>query len=136
MSRDPRKLDAFVIADALVLDVYRATRGFPIEERFGLQSQIRRAAVSVSTNIVEGSARRTERDYLHFISIALGSASEVRYLIDVARRLDLVDEDAADEIGVGYERVVRALQGLVNYLATSGSRKSEVGGPKSDTMRA
>jgi four helix bundle protein len=84
MSRDRKRLDAFVLADGLVLGVYRATPSFPAEERFGLQAQLRRGAVAVAAHIVEGSARRSVRDYLHFTGIALGSASEVRYLIRVA----------------------------------------------------
>jgi four helix bundle protein len=131
MARDPRKLEAFSIADELVIDVYRVTRALPAEERFGLQSQIRRAAVSVPANLVEGSARRTERDYLHFISIALGSASEVRYLIEVATRLQYVGAREGARLGSGYDRVIRALQALITFLAASGSPKSEVRSPKS-----
>ena len=116
MSRDPWKLKVFRLADELVVQVYRATRGLPSEERFGLQAQIRRAAVSVPANIVEGCARRTLRDYLHFVGIALGSASEVRYLVGVSQRLGFLDEGLATELTQGYSELVRGLQTLIGSL--------------------
>jgi four helix bundle protein len=129
MSRDPYKLEAFQLADALVVDLYRATARFPAAERFGLQAQLRRGAVSVSANLVEGCARRTERDYLHFVVIAIGSASEVRYLVLLSARLGFVDQAVGQELAHGYGRVVRALQSLVSVIESGRGPKPEARGP-------
>ena len=106
-----------------------ATASFPAAERFGLQSQIRRGAVSVPANLVEGCARRSERDYLHFVGIAIGSASEVRYLVGLAVRLGFANEPDGQRLKVGYSRVIRALQALVTSLSSPEAPKPEGRGP-------
>ena len=84
--RDPHKLKAFELADKLALQIYQETRPFPKEELFGLVSQMRRAAVSVPSNIAEGCGRSSEKEYLHFLSIAYGSLKELEYQISLARK--------------------------------------------------
>lgn len=116
MSRDHRKLKVFAMADKLVVDVYQRTGGFPVEERYGLQAQTRRAAISVPTNIVEGCARRTTREYVQFLAVALGSASEIRYLLDVALRLGFLCRADYDVLEPRYDETVRVLQGLIKSL--------------------
>lgn len=116
MSRDHRKLRVFHLADELAVEVYRSTQGFPMEERFGLQSQMRRAAVSVPTNIVEGCARPSSRDYLHFLNISIASASEVRYLVGLSCRLGFLSEVDHHGLEHRYGELIRGLQRLLTAL--------------------
>ena len=116
MARDHRKLRVFLLADELVIEIYRLTQQLPREERYGLQAQLRRAAVSSAVNIVEGCARRTTRDYLHFLSIALGSASETRYLLDLARRWEMLPEPDTPNLSTRYDELIRGLQRLIDSL--------------------
>ncbi len=81
---------------ALVLDLYRLTAGFPAEERFGLISQLRRAAASVPTNLAEGSKRKSQRDYAHFLNLAEASLAETEYLILLSRDLAYLTPDQAE----------------------------------------
>jgi four helix bundle protein len=131
MSRDPTKLKVFQLADELALTVYRLTREFPSEERFGLQSQLRRAAVSVPANIVEGCARITKRDYVRFLTVALGSASEARYLLSLARRLGLTASDA-EVIERQYRGLMQGLQHLITSLT---QRQDPEEGNRTETTR-
>ena len=113
MSRDYRKLRVFRKADELALEIYNVTRAFPKSEMFGLISQLRRASISVPTNIVEGSHRSTQRDYLRFLDIALGSLAEVGYLIDLATRIGYIDSETSDKLQMKYEDCIRSLKALI-----------------------
>ena len=115
MSRNHEELEAFRLADALVPQVYRVTAFLPPEERFGLQSQIRRAAISVPTNLVEGCTRESTREYLRFVEIALGSAQELDYLLRLLPRLSLPSE-GIPELASQSQRIARMLQGLMSSL--------------------
>jgi four helix bundle protein len=116
MSRDYRNLKVFVLADRLVLDTYRASAGFPSAERYGLQAQIRRAAVSAAANIVEGSARHTTGEWLNFLNIASGSATEAYYLADVATRLGFVEDRAAATLAQGFSELAASLRAMSRAL--------------------
>jgi four helix bundle protein len=116
MSRDPNQLRVFQVADELVLDIYNATKNFPPEERYGLQAQIRRAAISVPTNLVEGSARRGEREYLNFCNIACGSAQECRYLVKLSRRLGFMAQTTHEALDQKLAHLCKALTRLVMSL--------------------
>jgi four helix bundle protein len=115
-TRDHRKLRVFGLADGLVVDVYRATRRFPDEERFGLQAQVRRATVSVSTNIVEGSARSTTADYCRFLNIATASAAEAQYLLDLSVRLEMLSLSDVAPLIERFDVLLRGLKRLVCAL--------------------
>jgi four helix bundle protein len=116
MPRDPAKLEVFHRSHRLTLDVYQLTDKLPRAERYGLSSQLRRAAASIPTNIVEGCIRRSTREYLRFLDIALGSAAEVRYLLGLAIDLRLLTAAEATRCQECSDHVVRALQNLLKAV--------------------
>jgi four helix bundle protein len=113
--RDHRKLHVFGKADELVLSIYAATKLFPREEIYGLTSQIRRAAVSIAANL-EGSARKSDREYANYVNISYGSAREVEYLSTLAVRLEYGEADQWDGIHRRADEVCRMLNGLLAGL--------------------
>ena len=113
--RDHRKLKAFDLADGLALLTYKETRAFPKDELYGLVSQMRRAAVSVPSNIVEGCARNTEKDYLRFLDDAYGSAKELGYQASLARRLGFLENNGLEEKAAEVARVLNALINALRY---------------------
>jgi four helix bundle protein len=100
--------------------VYQVTRKFPADERFGLTSQMRRAAVSVSSNIAEGSGRSSDKDNAHFIETAYGSLMEVVSQAEASRRQSFLTREQRDELYAAAEELARMLSGLRNSLLHKG----------------
>ena len=116
MTIDFRDLNVWQEAMRLAEQVYAVSRAFPSEERFGLTSQLRRAAVSVASCIAEGNARYGTRDYLRFLSMAAGSLAEVQTQLLLAARFDYVPADRSEELQAQVGVVTRLLQALRNSL--------------------
>ena len=91
-----RDLIVFQKADELALKIYKLTANFPKSETFGLTSQLRRAALSIPTNIVEGYGRKSKKELSQFINISLGSLAETEYLLGFAKRLGYCKDEIAD----------------------------------------
>src|SRR2546425_639776 len=100
------------------LDFYKLTANFPAVERYGLMSRIRRAAVAIPTNIAEGNARGSRREYLQYCHIARASVAEVEYLLRLCLDLGLIKANEYAALSERYGQVGRMLQGLINKLAS------------------
>ena len=120
MARDYSKIKAWQITDKLALLVYKATKEFPTSEIWGLTSQMRRSAVSVPANIVEGSARRRKNEYLQFLYIAMSSLAELNYYISFTKELGYLDTNKYEELYAKSQEALRTLQGLISYIEKSG----------------
>ncbi len=120
------KLDVWQKSVEFASQVYEATRGFPSEERFGLTSQMRRAAVSVSSNIAEGSGRTSDKDFAHFVTMAYGSLMEVVSQAQVALRQSFLQADTQGELNRRAEELARMLSGLKSSLQRSKSSGSQL----------
>jgi four helix bundle protein len=132
--RDYTKIQAWRLTDDLTVAIYDATKSFPREEIYGLTSQLRRAGYSVPANIVEGAARESKRDYLHFLHIARGSLSESQYFIHLAHRLGyLSDADSTRLHGMSREALA-CLHGLTKSVAKEAGVISRVAASASSLL--
>jgi carbamoyl-phosphate synthase large subunit len=112
-----RDLEVWQVSMALAKAVYALTARFPREERYGLSSQLQRAAVSIPSNIAEGHARATTRDYARFVSIALGSVAELETQLLLARAFEMGSDEASAETLQLCDRVGQMLRRLHQSLA-------------------
>lgn len=117
--KDFRQLAVWEKAHQAALSVYQTTASFPAQERYGLTSQLNRAALSIPTNIAEGCGRDTDADFARFLQIALGSASEVEYLLLFARDLKLIDHRTYDNHVQATIEIKRMLTALIKTVRVS-----------------
>ena len=113
---DFRELKVWQKAHDLTLKIYRATNAFPKEERYGLTSQLRRAAASVPSNLAEGRCRPTDRDFGRFVGIALGSAAEVDYFLLLARDLGVLESARYNPLEREIDEIKKMLSSLYSRL--------------------
>jgi len=118
MARSFRDLQVWRNAMGLVVEIYTVTRTFPPDERFGLTSQLRRAAVSVPSNIGEGKRRRRQKALAHHLDIALGSQGEMEVQLEIAHRVGLLSLSDYERLRAETEEIGRMLNGLLNTIQT------------------
>ena len=103
----------------LVTEIYRITEKFPSNEIYGLTSQLRRASVSVPSNIAEGNTRRSKADYLQFLRIARGSCSEIETQIIISKNLEFIDDNTFETLILNIIEISKMINGLINLLKDS-----------------
>lgn len=114
--RDHTKLRAFELADEIAVLTYKLTKDFPKEEIYGLTSQMRRCAVSIPSNIVEGSARESQLEYLRFLEISFGSLKELHYQFSLAFRLGFLIETDHNSVNIKFNETEKVLGALIRTL--------------------
>lgn len=110
------ELDVFKLSHSLTLEVFEITKTFPEEEKFGLISQMRRAAYSIPMNLMEGAHRLGSKEYRQFVGIAKGSAGEMKYQLLLVKDLKYISEDNYSNLKQKYERVSQMLTKLARSL--------------------
>ncbi len=110
------ELDVFKLSHTLVLKIFEITKTFPEEEKFGIISQMRRAAYSIPMNLMEGSHRLSSKEYRQFVGIAKGSAGEMKYQLLLVKDLKYIPEITYSDLLLNYERVSQMLTKLAKSL--------------------
>ena len=107
----------------LTINIYRTTEKFPSQELYGLTNQLRRAAVSIPSNIAEGAARQTKKEFTNFLHIAQGSLSELDTQLGLARRLEYLKDNARNTFDAQMAQIDKMLTGLIRHLSNNKERK-------------
>jgi len=118
MEKPHKRLDAWKLGVESTIDIYRITKTFPDDERFGIISQMRRAAASIPNNIAEGAARQTKKEFINFLCIAQGSLSELDTHLEIAFRLGYLSAVARVEVEAKMLRIDKLVSGLIRSLKT------------------
>ncbi|MEW5946269.1 MAG: four helix bundle protein [bacterium] len=116
MLKSHKELIAYQKAYELCLEIYRDTKGFPKEELYGLVSQMRRAAVSIPSNIAEGYSRKNRKEYVQFLRIALGSCAELETQVSLSIDLEYISREKGEELKSEMVSVVQLLTKLISSL--------------------
>jgi len=120
--KDFRDLQVWQRAHGITLSVYRCTRNFPREETYGMVSQLRRCSSSVAANIAEGCGRSGNPEFGRFLTMAMGSASELEYFLLLARDLEYLNAEAHDAIAGDVGHMRRMLNRLISKVQTEGAK--------------
>ena len=118
MAHTFRELKIWQRAHELVLEIYKITESFPATERYNLISQLRRSGASISTNIVEGYKRRSDKDFAHFLNMADSSLEETKYHLLLAYDLGYLDKKSYERMSILADEIGRMLYGFQNKLKT------------------
>jgi len=114
--RDFRELEVWRKSIDLVEKIYVITKKFPDDEKYGLASQLRRAVVSIPSNISEGCGRRTSKDFVNFLHNSFGSLKEVECQLIIADKLDYINRGTFDDIMKEVDDIGRMLRGFIDYV--------------------
>jgi four helix bundle protein len=116
MEKPHKKLDGWKLSMDLAIDVYRTTERFPNQEKYSMVDQIRRAVISIPSNIAEGAARQTKKEFANYLQIAQGSLSELDTQFELARRLGYINDQTWRTLSERMERIDKLLTGLIHHL--------------------
>jgi four helix bundle protein len=111
-----KDLDVWRLAMDLATGVYEVTKVFPADERYGMTVQVRRSAISIASNIAEGAARQGDKEFLHFLHIALGSVSELDTQLEIAIRVNLASAESLKRLQEMAIRINQMLRGLARSV--------------------
>jgi len=111
-----KDLDVWRLSIDLATDVYEVTKSFPKEEQYGMVAQMRRSATSIASNIAEGAARRSSKEFIQFIHIALGSTSELDTQLEIAIRVNLTELTSLQKLQDTVVRINQMLRGLARSI--------------------